>query len=141
MSKKNTGALLVIVPDWISEQIIESGTIINAKVAGYLIESIFITKGPLHDGAVIIKGDRLISAGCFLPLTQDQNISKEFGTRHRAAIGVTENSNAISIICSEETGVISVARNGTLKSYYDGIMLQDTLEQAFGLKVNRGKNT
>ncbi|MDR3021406.1 MAG: diadenylate cyclase CdaA [Clostridiales bacterium] len=136
MSKKNIGALIVIVPDLIAEQVIESGTMLNAHLTGALLESIFITKGPLHDGAVIIKGDKLISAGCFLPLTQDQNISKELGTRHRAGIGVTENSHVLSIICSEETGVISVAREGKLKSYYDGPMLQDILEQIFGLKVN-----
>jgi len=138
MAKKNIGALLVVVPDnSIGGHILESGTALDAKLTGALIESIFITKGPLHDGAVIVRGDKILAAGCFLPLTQNQNIAKTFGTRHRAAIGVTENSNAISIICSEETGVISVAKDGVLKSYYDGNMLQDVLEQILGLKVNK----
>jgi len=138
MAKKNIGALLVVVPDnTLGSHIIDSGTMLDAKLTGALIESIFITKGPLHDGAVIVKGDRVIAAGCFLPLSQNQNISKLLGTRHRAAIGVTENSNAVTIICSEETGVISVAKDGILKSYYDGIMLQDVLEQVLGLKVNK----
>jgi diadenylate cyclase len=138
MAKKNIGVLLVVVPDnSIGSHILDSGTTLDAKLTGALLESIFITKGPLHDGAVIAKGDKILSAGCFLPLTQSQTIAKTFGTRHRAAIGVTENSNAISIICSEETGVISVAKDGVLKSYYDGIMLQDILEQVLGLRINK----
>jgi len=136
MSKKHVGALLVIVPNSISTQITESGTMLNGLVSSALLESIFATKGPMHDGAVIIRGNKIVAAGCFLPLTQQQDMSKDLGTRHRAAIGVTENSNVLSIICSEETGVISVAKGGKLNQYYDGKMLTDSLEQIFGLKAS-----
>lgn len=136
MAKKDVGALIVIAPNTVPSHILESGTIMDAKLSCPLIECLFNTKAPLHDGAVFIRGNRIIAAGCFLPLSQDTNVPKELGTRHRAAIGVTENYNVLTIIVSEETGVISVANAGKLTRYYDSVMLTDTLEQVFGLKAS-----
>ena len=141
MSKKNTGALIIIAPDNIPEAIIESGTSINANLSASLIECLFSTKAPLHDGAVFIRGNKILSAGCFLPLTQNTNLDKELGTRHRAAIGETEQYDShIAIIVSEETGVISVARRGEIVRYYDSVMLFEVLEQIYGLKGTNSDN-
>lgn len=135
MAKKNVGALIVITPDYIPIHIRESGTDLDAVVSCGLLESIFVTKGPLHDGAVLVRGNRILAAGCFLPLTQDLTVDKELGTRHRAAIGVTETNNVLTLIVSEETGVISVAYRGELKRYFDAEMLTDTLQEFYGLKA------
>lgn len=135
LAKNNTGALIVFVANAMPSHIIESGVKLNSAISSALIESIFNTKSPLHDGAVIIKGNTLISAGCFLPLSQDTNLPKELGTRHRAAIGITENYDVLTIIVSEETGVISVAKNGTLSRYFDSNMLQNTLTEFYGLSA------
>ena len=134
MAKKNVGALIIITPDHISNHIKESGTMLDARVSGGLIESIFVTKGPLHDGAVLIRGNRIMAAGCFLPLTQSLEVDKELGTRHRAGIGVSETNNVLTIIVSEETGVISTAYRGELTRYYDSEMLTDKLSEFYGLK-------
>lgn len=135
MAKKNVGALIVITPDYIPVHIKESGTVLDAVVSGGLIESIFVTKGPLHDGAVLVRGNRIIAAGCFLPLTQSLEVDKELGTRHRAAIGVTETNNVLTIIVSEETGVISIAHRGEIDRYMDSELLTDTLHEFYGLKA------
>ncbi len=137
MSKKNVGALIVISSNNMPEHILDSGTRLDAVLSCALLESIFNTKAPLHDGAVFVRGNRIVAAGCFLPLSQSINIDKELGTRHRAAIGVTENYNVLTIIVSEETGVISVAQNGEITRYYDSQMLTDKLEQAYGLKATQ----
>lgn len=135
MSKKNVGALIVISTQNMPEHIIDSGTTLDAVISCSLLESIFNTKAPLHDGAVFVRGNRIVAAGCFLPLSQSLDIDKELGTRHRAAIGVTENYNVMAIICSEESGVISVAQHGEITRYYDSQMLTDKLEQVYGLKA------
>ena len=135
MAKKNVGALIVIATQNMPEHIIDSGTKLDAVLSYPLLESIFNTKAPLHDGAVFVRGDRIVAAGCFLPLSQSMNIDKELGTRHRAAIGVTENYNVTAVIVSEETGVISVAQHGELTRYYDSQLLTEKLEQAYGLKA------
>lgn len=135
MSKRNTGALIIIAPEDIPTHIIESGTSLNALVSCQLLESIFNTKAPLHDGAVYVRGNKILAAGCFLPLSQNTNIDKNMGTRHRAAIGVTEEFNHLAIIVSEETGIISIARNGGIDRYYDTKMLTEVLQQTYGLKV------
>jgi diadenylate cyclase len=135
MSKKNTGALIIISPQHIQEQIIESGTGMNALVSAPLLESIFNTKAPMHDGAVIIRANMILAAGCFLPLSQNPDLPHDMGTRHRAALGVSEVSDVLSIIVSEQTGIISICRDGILSRYYDSAMLQDTLEQAYGLRL------
>lgn len=135
MAKKDVGALIVIAPTALPAHIIESGTVLDAKLSCPLIECLFNTKAPLHDGAVFIRGNRIIAAGCFLPLSQDTTVDKALGTRHRAALGVTENYQVLTIIVSEETGVISVAKDGELTRYYDSVMLTDMLEQVYGLKA------
>lgn len=135
LSKSNTGALIVLVANAVPSHIVESGVKLNSAISAALLESIFNVKSPLHDGAVIIKGNKLIAAGCFLPLSQDTNLPKELGTRHRAAIGITENYDVLTIIVSEETGVISVAKNGSLSRYYDSDMLNQTLTEFYGLSV------
>ncbi|MCL2371015.1 MAG: diadenylate cyclase [Firmicutes bacterium] len=136
MAKRDCGALIVLVSDTIQSHIIESGISLNAHLSGQLLESIFNPKGSLHDGAVVIKGDTILAAGCFLSLTQDITVDKELGTRHRAAIGVTETNNVISIVVSEETGVISVAKAGELKRYIDSDMLTAVMEEFYGLKAD-----
>ena len=138
MAKKNVGALIVVTTQDVPAHILESGTKLDSILSGALLESIFITKGPLHDGAVFVRGNRIVAAGCFLPLSQSTTIDKELGTRHRAAIGVTENYNVLTIICSEETGVISTAQHGRINRYYDSQMLTEKLEQVYGLKAVRG---
>lgn len=140
MSKKNVGALIVISTQNLPEHIIDSGTRLDAVLTCPLLESIFNTKAPLHDGAVFVNGNRIVAAGCFLPLSQSVNIDKELGTRHRAAIGVTENYNVMAIIASEETGVISVAQGGKLTRYFDSQMLTDKLEQVYGLAASPSGN-
>lgn len=120
MSDTKTGALIVIERQTALTDICETGTEIDSKVTAQLIGNIFYEGAPLHDGAVIVRGDRLHSAGCVLPLTSNQNLPKELGTRHRAGIGITEVSDAISLIVSEETGIISMARDGKLTRYMDG---------------------
>ncbi|MCH5158845.1 MAG: diadenylate cyclase CdaA [Clostridiales bacterium] len=141
MAKKNVGALIVITTQEVPEHILESGTKLDSILSCALLESIFNTKAPLHDGAVFVRGNRIVAAGCFLPLSQSTTIDKELGTRHRAAIGVTENYNVLTIIVSEETGVISTAQHGRINRYYDSQMLTEKLEQAYGLKaVKGGKN-
>lgn len=135
MSKKNVGALIVISTQGMPEHIIDSGTKLDAILSCALLESIFNTKAPLHDGAVFVRGNRIVAAGCFLPLSQSNSIDKELGTRHRAGIGVSENYNVLTIIVSEETGVISIAHDGELTRYFDSQMLTDKLEQTYGLQA------
>lgn len=114
MSEKKIGALIVIEGKTLLGEIISTGSTVDAAVTSAVIENIFFPKAPLHDGAMIIRDGRIHSAGCILPLTQAE-ISKELGTRHRAAIGVSEHSDALVVVVSEETGAISVAKGGTLK--------------------------
>lgn len=135
MSKKNVGALIIVSMTGVPEHIIDSGTTLDAVLSSPLLESIFNTKAPLHDGAVFVRGNRIVAAGCFLPLSQSTTIDKELGTRHRAAIGVSETYNVLAIIVSEETGVISLAQGGEITRYYDSQMLTDKLEQVYGLKA------
>ena len=137
LAKKNVGALIVLASDNFPTHIVESGTAVNADVSSELIETIFVNKSPLHDGAVIIMGNKLIAAACLLPLSQDPNLPKDFGTRHRAGVGITEEGKAKCIIVSEETGIISFANAGRVKRYVDSEMLRTFLLEAFGLKENK----
>ncbi|MDD4316376.1 MAG: DNA integrity scanning protein DisA nucleotide-binding domain protein [Clostridia bacterium] len=133
MSKSRVGALVVIAPTKISSHILETGTELGALVTAPLLESIFNTKAPIHDGAVIIKSNRILAAGCFLPLSQSQTLSKDLGTRHRAAIGITEESDMLSIVVSEENGIISVAQKGILRRYITPERLTDILNEVYGI--------
>ncbi|MBQ8562411.1 MAG: DNA integrity scanning protein DisA nucleotide-binding domain protein, partial [Firmicutes bacterium] len=119
MSASRTGALIVIERETLLNDIVETGTIVDGTISEQLIGNIFYEGSPLHDGALIVRGDRLYAAGCVLPLTQNKELSKELGTRHRAGIGITENSDALTLIVSEETGVISIARDGKLTRFLD----------------------
>jgi uncharacterized protein (TIGR00159 family) len=114
MSKTKTGALIVIEKNLPLNEIIRSGETINADVNQRLIENIFFKNSPLHDGAMIIRHKQIIAAGCILPVSHDLNIPKELGLRHRAAMGVSQETDALAIIVSEETGGISVAHKGQL---------------------------
>ncbi len=127
MSESRTGALLIFERNVKLGTIMNTGTIINADVTAELIKNLFYNKAPLHDGAVIIRNGRVAAAGCVLPLTQSQNLSKDLGMRHRAGIGLSEQSDAVVIIVSEETGAISVAIDGMLKRHLTAQMLDKLL--------------
>ena len=120
MSASRTGALIAFEREISLSSVISTGTVINADVNTELIKNLFYNKAPLHDGAVIIRDGRLEAAGCVLPLTQITNLSKDLGMRHRAGIGMSEQSDALVIIVSEETGAISVAIDGALKRHLTG---------------------
>ncbi len=118
MSKSDIGALIVLSNDNLPEGIIESGTVINAKITSQMVEAVFYPKAPLHDGALVIEGNKLYAAGCFLPLAPDERLPKEMGSRHRAALGVTMVASVTAIVVSEETGIISIVKNGAIKKKY-----------------------
>ena len=129
MSLDKTGALIVIERSTKLGDVIKSGTVINANVNSFLIRNIFFNKAPMHDGAMIIKEGRIWSAGCFLPLSTNDDIIKDLGTRHRAAIGMSENSDAAIIVVSEETGAISLAFEGGLKRNFSYNSLKSELTE------------
>lgn len=123
MSDKKIGALIVFEKESLLGEITKTGTSVDAKVTTELIENIFFPKAPMHDGAIVIKDGRVAAAGCILPLTSNNDLSSELGTRHRAAIGMSESSDAIVAVVSEETGAISVAENGNLmRNVSDGVL-------------------
>lgn len=117
MSESRTGALIVFEREFNLDEIVRTGTVIDAQVSGQLLKNIFFVKAALHDGAVIIRNGRIYAAGCILPLSHNTTISRDLGTRHRAGLGMSENSDAVVVIVSEETGAISVANRGMLKRY------------------------
>jgi diadenylate cyclase len=133
MSKNDIGALIIICPSNVPNNVIETGTKVDALLSAEILECIFNTKSPLHDGAVVVKNNVLLAAGCFLPLSQDPTISKELGTRHRAAVGITEESDVVAIVVSEETGIISVMRKGEIKRYMTSDKLMEILENTYGI--------
>lgn len=130
MSSTKTGALIVLERETKLGDIVKSGTVIDAEITSALIENIFVPNTPLHDGAVIIREDRIYTAGCLLPLTSNLNLSRELGTRHRAAIGMSEASDAMVIVVSEETGKISLAVNGTLTRNLNAQTLKNAILRA-----------
>ena len=117
MSASKVGALMVFERATGLVERIETGVPIDGVVSSGLIQNIFVKDTPLHDGAVIIRGNRIVAACCLLPLTENRNLSQELGTRHRAALGMSEQSDAMVLVVSEETGAISIARNGELMRY------------------------
>ncbi len=131
MSKNNVGALIVLSKGSLPKQVLQSGVQIDAEISTQLIEGIFFPKSPLHDGAMVIHGHKIQSAGCFLPLTQKTSYPKEYGTRHRAGIGITEVANVISLVVSEETGIISVVKQGNVTRYADYDILMDALKDYY----------
>ena len=131
MARAKIGALIVIERKTGISDVIETGVKIDGELSGSLLENIFVPNTPLHDGAVIVRGYRIAAAGCFLPLTDNGNINKQLGTRHRAALGISENSDALAIVVSEETGVISIANNGKLTRYLDSKGLKEILKKVY----------
>lgn len=114
MAKSKTGALIVLERDIRINDVISTGIEMNSEISPQLLVNIFVPKTPLHDGAVVISDNKIISAACILPLANNKEISKELGTRHRAAIGISKDSDAIAIVVSEESGKVSIAKDGTL---------------------------
>lgn len=145
LSASATGALIVIEQSTGLGDIISTGVKLDAIVSTAILENIFVVNTPLHDGATIIRNDRIVAAGCFLPLTEENRLNKQLGTRHRAAVGLSEVSDALVIVVSEETGNISLAVNGRLTRNYDKERLKNILvriiksrqkkELTFGEKV------
>jgi len=136
MARRRVGALIVVEQQTGLGDIINTGTPIDGIMTGALLENIFEPNTPLHDGAVIIRGNRIAAAGCFLPLSDDMNLARELGTRHRAALGISTVSDSVTIVVSEETGAISIAREGKLIRYIDNKALHDVLDQLFLQKSN-----
>ena len=117
MSQSRTGALIVFERENVLDDMVRSGTVLDAAVSSELLKNIFFVKAPMHDGAVIVRNGRVLGAGCMLPLSKNVNLSRDLGMRHRAGIGMSENSDAVVVIVSEETGSISVAIGGMLKRH------------------------
>ena len=141
LSKTDTGALIIIA-DHLSDTILDSGIKVNAEITAELLETLFFPKTALHDGAVVITANKVVAAGCYLPLTQATNLPREFGTRHRAAIGVaTAFPDLTAIVVSEETGIISAMHDTKIKRYLDAQQLQTILMCAMGLSDDSAEDT
>lgn len=131
LARQKIGAIIVIERTVGLRELIETGTEINGDVSTELLINIFIPNTPLHDGAVIIRDNKIVAAACFLPLSDNMSISKEMGTRHRAALGISEKSDSLTIVVSEETGVISIAEAAEISRYLDVETLRDILEKVY----------
>lgn len=127
LANQKVGALIIIEQKTGLGDVINTGTRINGDVSSALLQNIFVVNTPLHDGATVIRNDKIVASGCFLPLTNDDKLNKQLGTRHRAGIGITEVTDCITIIVSEETGIISLAINGRLLRNYDKEKLSNVL--------------
>ena len=141
LSKSKTGALIAIEQKTGLNDVIATGTKIDALVSSALLENIFVVNTPLHDGATLIRNDRILASGCVLPLTANTDINKKLGTRHRAAMGLTEISDALVVIVSEETGIISLSVNGKLTRNYDKDRLKDILIRIMKRRQSNRKTT
>ncbi len=137
LANRKIGALIVIERDTSLKDFVEVGTPLDAKVSREILMSIFHPTSPIHDGAVVIKGNRIIAAGCFLPITLSSEVSKTLGTRHRAGLGLTEETDAVALIVSEETGGISMAIGGKLETHLDMGTLRDILTDLFTAQKKR----
>ncbi len=137
MAKHKVGAIIVFERKTGLAEVLESGTMLDAKVSSELVENIFYPNTPLHDGAVVVKGSRLVAAGCFLPLSENKHIASELGTRHRAALGVSEVSDAYVLVVSEERGTISFAYDGVLQRYIDAKELKKILSKLYLLSEDQ----
>lgn len=127
LAKSRTGVLIVFEREILLDDMVRSGTVLDAEVSSELLKNIFFVKAPMHDGAVIIRQARLLGAGCMLPLSKNVNLSRDLGMRHRAGIGMSENSDAVVVIVSEETGTISAAIGGMLKRHLTSETLENLL--------------
>ena len=145
LSKTKTGALIVLERDIKIQDIVNTGIPMNAEVSPQLLVNIFEPKTPLHDGAVVISGNKIAAAACVLPLADDKDISKELGTRHRAAIGISKESDSLVVVVSEETGKISVAKDGTLiadvrEDVLKKILISNIVTKRFASEKKERKN-
>ncbi len=131
LSRRRVGALIVFEGDTGLKDIIETGTELDAQISAPLLENIFEPNTPLHDGAVVIRDLRVVAAACILPLTESNMVSHELGTRHRASLGISETTDAVALIVSEETGIISVAREGRLSRHQDAESLRKVLSDLY----------
>lgn len=134
LSRRRVGALIVFEQRIGLKDIVETGTTLNSQISSALLENIFEPNTPLHDGAVVIRGSHIMAAACILTLSEGKGISRELGTRHRAALGVTETTDAVALIVSEETGIISMARNGRLTRHLDRAALEEVLTSLYHQK-------
>ncbi len=141
LSRRKVGALIVMEQQTGLKDIVASGTMLDAEISSQLIENIFEPNTPLHDGAVVMNNGRITAAACFLPLSENSSISKELGTRHRAALGISESTDAVVLIVSEETGIISMAREGKLTRYLDSKTLTALLMGVFNPNAADRKKT
>jgi len=148
LASRKIGALIILEREVGLRNYAESGIALNAVITYDLLVTVFFPNTPLHDGAVIVKKDRIVAAGCFLPLTLDPHLSQELGTRHRAAIGITEETDAVAVIVSEETGTISLAIDGKITRNYSGDDLRNALRDALagrgnesGSRARKGRET
>lgn len=136
LARQKIGALMVLENKTGLNDVVESGTRINGEVSAELLINIFIPNTPLHDGAVVIKEDHVRAAGVFLPLTENTGLARELGTRHRAALGITERSDALVVVVSEETGQISVCKNGEIARRMDEQTLREVLQNFYATETN-----
>jgi len=134
LANKKIGALIAIERDTSLKDFVEMGTPLDAKVTKEILLSIFHPTSPIHDGAVVIKGNRIVAAGCFLPITMGPDISKSLGTRHRAGLGLSEETDAVIVVVSEETGMVSMAIHGKFETHLDMGTLRDILTDLFTAK-------
>lgn len=139
LSTEGTGALIVMEREIGLENFIERGVPMDAEVVAELMSSLFVTAGPLHDGALIIKGGRIKSAGCFLPLSLNPNLPNRLGTRHRAALGITEETDALVIVVSEENKSVALAEDGNLTQNVDLASLRRKLYKSFNVDIEKAK--
>ena len=137
LSKRRVGALIVFEQQTGLQDVIETGTRLNAEISAPLLENIFEPKTPLHDGAVVIRDSEIMAAACILPLTEASGVSRELGTRHRAAVGITENTDAIVLVVSEETGIVSMAKDGQLTRPLTVKTLEEVLNGIFTTKESK----
>ena len=129
LAKSKTGALIVFERNTKLGDIILTGTVVNAQFSGNLLKNIFFNRAPLHDGAVIIRGSRIHSAACLLPLESDRDLFKDLGTRHRAAVGISEISDCVAVVVSEETGIVSIAHEGNIYRNFTKTSMRSTLQE------------
>ena len=136
LSRRRVGALIVFERNTGLQDVVETGTELNAKISAPLLENIFEPNTPLHDGAVVIRDDQVMAAACILPLAEASGVSRELGTRHRAAVGITENTDAAVVVVSEETGIVSFASEGVLKRPYSIDELKEFLNGFYRSNVS-----
>ena len=137
LSKRRVGALIVFEQQTGLQDVIETGTRLNAEISAPLLENIFEPNTPLHDGAVVIRDSEIMAAACILPLAEASGVSRELGTRHRAAVGISENTDAIVLVVSEETGIVSMARDGMLTRPLTVKALEEILNEIYTVRTPR----